>query len=119
MLIRKLQKVMVCLLLAGNINMKNYLNIKYEEQMIHVTDDWHPCFEGNKVRLKLSLNYYNGKYYAHLSAWGKSDTGVKMCKESLSKETIEEEYNRLFVIYMSVPYIADRQWFLDRGFVPA
>lgn len=98
--------------------MKNYLNIKYKERMIHVTDDWHPCFERNKVRLKLSLNYYNGKYYTILSVWGKDDTGVEMYRESLSEETIYEEYNRLSIIYNSVPYNADRQWFLDRGFVP-
>lgn len=100
--------------------MKNFLNIKHEERMIPVTDDWHPCYEGNKVRLKLSLNYYNGKYYTILSAWGKDDTGVEIYKESLSRETIEDEYDRLFyLIYMNVPYNADRQWFLDRGFVPA
>lgn len=87
--------------------------------MITVTDDWHPCFEGNKVRLRLRFNYYNGKYYASLSAWGMGDTGVEMCKGSLSRENIREEYNRLSVIFNSIPYNADKQWFLDRGFIPA
>ena len=98
--------------------MKNRIGIKVRERMIHVTDDWHPCFEGNMIRLRLSLNYFND-YYILLSAWGADDTGVEIYKHTPFRANAERMYTELSKLFESVPDNIDREWFFNHGFVPA
>jgi len=37
------------------------MNYKRKERYIIVIDDWYPCYEGNKVKLILSLNTFKKK----------------------------------------------------------
>ena len=47
-----------------------------KERFITVEDDWYPCYEGNKVKLRLNLITY-GKYYVKIAAWGADDTAYE------------------------------------------
>jgi len=98
--------------------MKNKIGIKIRERMLYVTDDWHPCFPGNRIRLKVSLNYFNG-YYILLSAWGADDTGVEIFKRTPFRVTAEWEYAKLANLFEKIPSGVDREWFLNHGFTPA
>lgn len=89
-----------------------------KERMIRVTDNWHPCFGGNKVRLRLSLCYFR-HYYVKLSAWGADDTGVEIECHASDMQDAADKYNALSKVYDSVPDGCDRQWFFDHGFVRA
>lgn len=55
---------------------------KKKERYVTVTDDWYPCYEGNKVRLNIHIvRPKNKKHigilgYVAVQAWGMDDTGV-------------------------------------------
>ena len=98
--------------------MKNKLNIKTKERMIHVTDDWHPCFEGGFVHCRVSLNYFNG-YYVLLNAWGADDTGVEIFKRCSYKASAYKAYENMVRFFNAIPNEIDREWFLNHGFTPA
>jgi hypothetical protein len=93
----------------------NAMGIKKTERMVSVTDDWHPCYPGNQVRLKLSLNYYHG-YYVILSAWGMDDLGVIIEKTADNYAEALGQYVALEDLYHSVPDGVDRRWFFQHGF---
>ena len=88
------------------------------ERMVLVTDNWYPCFDGNKVRLKLKLCYFKG-YYIKLSAWGADDTGVEIEYKALDLPDAVKQFKVLSDVFDSVPDGCNRQWFYDHGFVPA
>lgn len=88
------------------------------ERMVNVVDDWYPCFDGNKVRLKLKLCYFKG-YYIKLSAWGADDTGVEIEYDAVDLPDAVRQFGVLSDVFDSVPDECDRQWFLDHGFVRA
>ena len=88
------------------------------ERMVSVVDDWYPCFEGNKVKLRLKLCYFKG-YYVKLSAGGADDTGVEIGYDAVDLLDAVHQFGVLSDVFDSVPDGCDRQWFFDHGFVRA
>lgn len=88
---------------------------KKVERMVTVTDDWYPCYPGNQVRVKLSLNYFRG-YYVMLSAWGMDDCGVVIERSAADYADALGQYEELNRLYHTIPDGVDRQWFFDHGF---
>lgn len=98
--------------------MKKWKN-RSETHMVKVTDDWHPCFEGGYVRLKISQQFFR-EYYCVISAWGADDTGVEMQFSSAYPEYVDAIYDRWKkYIFDRVPDGVTREWFYEHGFYPA
>lgn len=89
-----------------------------KQRMITVTDNWHPCFDENKVRLTLSLNFFRN-YYVKLSAWGADDTGVEIEYDTSDYDDAVAHFATLEKFYESIPDGVNRRWFLRNGFLPA
>lgn len=87
-----------------------------KQRYITVTDDWYPCYEGNKVRLRLSLSSFLDKYYVKLAAWGADDTAYEQEFEYTDKAQAKRQYDELTFVYNSIPDGIDKDWFIDRGF---
>ena len=51
----------------------------FEERMVTVTDDWHPCYDNNQIRLKIALlyDYSRNTFFVRVCAWGNDDFGVE------------------------------------------
>lgn len=48
--------------------------------LVHPGDDWHPCYPGGHVEVRLGVRYGNGDADGDLvwvSVWGADDTGVE------------------------------------------
>ena len=88
-------------------------NVK--ERMVCVTDDWYPCYPGNRVRLRLSLNYFRG-YYVKLAAWGMDDTAVEIEREAINREDAIRQYTELEKLFDSIPDGVNKEWFFKNGF---
>lgn len=87
-----------------------------KERYITVIDDWYPCYEGNKVRLRLSLTSFLDKYYVRLAAWGADDTAYVKDFEYANEAQAKWRYEELIPIYNLIPDGIDKDWFIDRGF---
>ncbi len=85
------------------------------ERFIKVTDNWYPCYEGQRVKLRLSLNYFN-YYYVKLAAWGADDTAYEIEYSSPSFKDVLEKYYELIPFYESIPNNIDKMWFINHGF---
>lgn len=89
----------------------------HKEKYITVTDDWHPNFNGNQVKIILSLNYFNNYYYVKLMAWGADDTAYEIEKDNLTiDEALHYYNNELTDFYESIPNGIDKEWFIEHGF---
>ena len=66
-----------------------------KERYITVTDNWYPCYEGNKVRVELSLTPFLNKYYVSLAAWGADDTAYTKDFEYATEAEAKWQYNEL------------------------
>ena len=104
---------------------KDYMYRK-ESRMIEVTDDWHPCYDGNKVKLSILLqeirpsksqtSYYNVK----VMAWGADDTGMELEYETKFQELAISQYNTWkHYVYNRVPDGINKEWFYEHGFTNA
>ena len=87
-----------------------------KERYITVTDDWYPCYKGNKVRLRLSLISFLDTYYVRLAAWGADDTAYVRDFEYTDKVQANQRYEELIYVYNTIPDGIDKDWFIDRGF---
>ena len=95
--------------------MKNRLGIEHKVRMLPVTDNWHPCYEGNTVRLRLSLNYYNG-FYVRLSAWGADDFGLDLDRYADTEEEALNLYKEMENLFDSIPDGVEQDYFYNLGF---
>lgn len=87
-----------------------------KERFITVTDEWYPCYKGNKVKLKLSLNQWRNKYYIKLAAWGNDDYGLEIVYDGYDNfEDAHKKYDTLIPIFNNVPDGIDKYWFINRG----
>ena len=87
-----------------------------KERYIPVTDNWYPCFKGNKVRLSLSLNQWKDEYYAKIAAWGSDDYGLEVVYDEYKNiEDASDKYNALIPIFNSIPNGVNKYWFINRG----
>lgn len=87
-----------------------------KERYITVIDDWYPCYEGNKVRLSLSLNQWKDEYYVKIAVCGNDDYGLEIVYDgyhSFSKAS--EKYDDLIPIFNSIPDGISKSWFINRG----
>ena len=89
-----------------------------QDKFVKTTDDWHPNFLGDTIKVILCLQEWPAGYYdVCLRAWGADDfaltldkNGIKSFKEALA---IKEEFGK---IYDAVPEVADKDWFYKQGF---
>lgn len=95
-----------------NKTYKQYETIKRFEKFVTVDDDWYPNWDGNKV--KVSLTLFGS--YIKFCAWGADDTGVEM-EFCSSNESVFELWKTH--IYDKIPDIVNKEWFYDHGFYPA
>ncbi len=86
------------------------------ERYITVTDDWYPCYEGNKVRLRLSIMEFLGEWHVRLAAWGADDTAYVKDFDTTNREKAKEKYQEFEHAYNLIPNNIDKDWFIDRGF---
>lgn len=92
------------------------MNYKRIERYITVTDDWYPCYEGNKVRLSLSLNQWKNEYYIKIAAWGNDDYGLEIEYDGYKNiEDARKKYDVLIPIFNSIPDGVSKYWFINRG----
>lgn len=86
------------------------------ERFITVKDDWYPCYEGNKVKLILSLNTFQDNYYVKLAAWGADDTAYEMEFDYDNYEDADERCKVLIPFFKNIPDGITKEWFIDHGF---
>ena len=92
-----------------------------ETKFIQVTDDWYPCYEGNKVMLTIVLLYNSDKQYSKYNcikiiATGADDYYLEAEYHSESKTTLELMYlTWAKQIFNEAHDGINKQWFLNRG----
>ena len=87
-----------------------------KERYITVIDDWYPCYEGNKIKLILSLNSFKDNYYVKFAAWGADDTAYEVEFDYDNYEDANEKYNFLIPIFEIIPDGINKEWFINHGF---
>lgn len=102
---------------------------KEESRMIEVTDNWWPCFPGNKIELRIYLYWENesenvpSKGAVRMIATGADDTYVEMEYEEegvYSLHSLEFRYSHWKkYIFDKVPDGVNKQWFYEHGFNPS
>ena len=92
-----------------------------ETKFIQVTDDWYPCYEGNKVKLTIILLCNPNKQYSKYNcvkiiAAGADDYYLEAEYHSESKTTLELMYiTWAKQIFNEAHDGINKQWFLNRG----
>ena len=79
---------------------------------------WTPCWEGNKLKLHVSILYFR-EWYVKIAAWGADDYGVERVyyfKENYEKA--KEKYEELILEMNSVEDGVSLKWFLNHGYEP-
>ena len=89
-----------------------FRKVKY----VTVTDNWHPNFNNNQVKVTLGVFSYNNSCYVKLMAWGADDFGLEICKENLTFQKALRFYDKLNILYESIPEVTNKDWFFDHGF---
>ena len=98
------------------------LNQKRIDKMVIVTDDWYPCFEGNKVEVSLSINYLDtlNYHFVRICVWGADDFGLEMDYEDENYENLISKYNEWKeTIFDKAQDGINQKWFMERGFYNA
>lgn len=91
------------------------------EKMVRVTDDWFPCFEGNKIKIEV-LRWYScasDTYTVKCNAYGADDCGYAL--EFMCGGEAEELADAMFSLYASHIFAKakdgiNKRWFIERGF---
>ena len=87
-----------------------------KERFITVTDNWFPCYEGNKVKLSLSLNQWQDEYYVKIAAWGNDDYGLEVVYgEYKDINEARKKYDSLIPIFNAIPDGIDKHWFINNS----
>ena len=90
-----------------------FRKVKY----ITVTDNWHPNFNSNQVKITLGVFSYNESCYVKLMAWGADDFGLEICIDDLTFQDVINLYNNeMNTLYESIPNITNKDWFYNHGF---
>ena len=87
-----------------------------KERYITVTDDWYPCYEGNRVRLRLSFGEFLGEWHVRLAAWGADDTAYVKDFDTANRQEAIDKFLDFESAYNLIPDNIDKDWFIDRGF---
>ena len=84
---------------------------------VTVTDNWHPNFHDNLIKITLGMYFYDGDCYVKLMAWGADDFGLEICIDDLTfRDAIDLYNNELNTLYESIPKVTNKDWFFDHGF---
>ena len=98
------------------------LNQQRIEKMIGVTDDWYPCFDGNKVKLSLFIQYLDklNYHFVRICVWGADDFGLEMDYDDANYDNLISKYNEWEEdIFDKAIDGIDKEWFYSRGFYNA
>lgn len=98
------------------------LNQNRIDKMVVVTDDWYPCFDGNKVKVSLFISNLDklNCHFVRICAWGNDDFGVEMDYEDDNYNNLVIKYNEWKEnIFDKIEDGISLQWFLDKGFYNA
>lgn len=95
-------------------------NYKFEK-MVEVTDDWYPCFDGNKIKIEV-LRWYScaaDTYTVKCNAYGADDCGYTI--EFVCGGEAEELANDMFNLYVYHFFTKakdgiNKRWFTERDF---
>ena len=93
----------------------NKLNILSKEKSIKVVDDWYPCFKNNTIKIKISLNNFNG-YYVKIIACGADDFILEIEKDCENFEDAILTYFDFEKIYDNIHNGVDKEYFYKLGF---
>ena len=99
---------------------KKYFNERVERYVITADDDsvWTPCYEGNQIKLFVSLNYFD-YYYVKIAAWGADDYGVERVYHfEQDEKAAREKYAELLEEMNSIENGITCMELLSRGFEP-
>jgi len=89
------------------------------EKMVVVTDDWYPCFEGNKIKISIFITFFNNSKYhfVKISVWGADDFGLELYYENENYDNLVAKYNEWKEnIYDKAVDGINQDWFYERGF---
>ena len=95
--------------------MKNKIKILYKEKYIKVTDNWYPCYKGNKIKLSVSLNNFNG-FYVKIIACGADDFILEIEKDVKDFKEAILIYQNFEAIYNNIPNDINKEYFYKIGF---
>ena len=99
---------------------KKYFNERVERYVITADDDsvWTPCYEGNRIKLFVSLNYFD-YYCVKIAAWGADDYGVeRVYRFEQDEKAAREKYAELLEEMNNIEDGITRIELLNRGFEP-
>lgn len=89
-----------------------------ETKFVQVTDDWYPCYEGNKIKLTIGyIQHLDDKNdFIKIIASGADDYYLEAEYHSESKTTLELMYLTWAKhIFDEAHDGINQRWFLDRG----
>jgi hypothetical protein len=96
-------------------------NQKRIDKFITVTDDWHSCYDGNKIKVSLFLTYMPEMEFnfVRIMAWGQHEFGLTLDYENDNYNALLEKYEEVKnELYNIIPDGIDKEWFYERGFKP-
>ena len=94
------------------------------DRMVTVTDDWHPNYEGNKVKLSIFLSYMNKPdfhtCFVRMCVWGADDDGMEIDYTGIDYDDLKWHYDLWKKnIFDKVPDGVNKEWFYEHGFYRA
>ena len=96
-----------------------YNLFKISKEVI-ATDDWYPCFEGNKIRVSLFLTNTRDHKFVRICAWGADDFGVELDYHGRDFDSLVYHYNFWKEhLFDKIPDNVDVMWFYEHGFYNA
>jgi hypothetical protein len=107
---------------------ENMGEIKHEfteiEKVIETTDDWHPNYSGDRVRIFIMKSIYTPEtQFQHnlvrVAVWGADDFGLELDFQGPAEESEAMFLKWKEEIYDKVPEPCTKQYFRDLGFVDA
>lgn len=98
---------------------EGYCLLKIEKDIV-VTDDWYPCFEGNKVHISMFVTNVRDSKFVRICAWGADDFGVELDYKGPNFESLVWHYDFWKThLFDKIPNNIDVNWFYEHGFYPA
>lgn len=76
-------------------------NQKRIDKFVKSTDNWHPCFDGDKVKVSLFLSYMPnmGFHFVRVMVWGEDDFGMNIDYENEDYDVLLEKYDEFKTMF--------------------
>lgn len=101
-------------------NIKKKKNVHLNtEQFVSVDDNWYGNYEGDKIRVSISLNWMPSLNYhfVRVGAWGNDDFGMIKDFEDENYTNLLKKYHELCENFFdSIPKTTNQEWFQEQGF---